>query len=106
MTATPTKSWLVRPLRPAYDGSSGMPARDAASAHWVLRCSVGATTVTRSTTRRDSSSAATVSAKVVLPAPGVATARKSRGLVVKYSSSAADCQARSLVAVPQAARAG
>ena len=83
-----------------------MPARAAASAHWVLRCSVGATTVTRSTTRRDSSSAATVSAKVVLPAPGVATARKSLGFSVKYASSAAVCQARSFVAVPQAARSG
>jgi hypothetical protein len=46
-----------------------MPAR-AASAHWVFRCSVSATTVIRSITRRESSSAATVSAKVVLPAPG------------------------------------
>ena len=55
------------------------PPGVVASAHWVLRCSVGATTVIRSTTRRLSRSAATVSAKVVLPAPGVATARKSRG---------------------------
>jgi hypothetical protein len=40
---------------------------------------VGATIVTRSTTRRPISSAATDSANVVFPAPGVATARKSRG---------------------------
>ena len=33
-------------------GSSRMPARAAASAHWRLRCSVGATTVMRSMTRR------------------------------------------------------
>ena len=60
-----------------------MPTRAAASAHWVFRCSVGATTVTRSMTRRDSSSEATVSANVVLPAPGVATARKSFGDAAK-----------------------
>ncbi len=71
----PTKSLLVRPLPPEYAGSIGMPTRAAASAHWVLRCSVGVTTVIRSTTLRASSSAAMVSAKVVLPAPGVATAR-------------------------------
>ena len=83
-----------------------MPTLAAASAHWVLRCSVGATTVIRSTTRRASSSAATESAKVVLPAPGVATARKSRGLRSKYAVSAAVCHARRLVAVPHAARSG
>jgi hypothetical protein len=41
-----------------------------------------------------------------LPAPGVATVRKSRGFCSKYAVSAAVCQARSLVAVPQAARSG
>ena len=91
----PTKSWEVLPLPAEYAGSIGMPARAAASAHWVLRCSVGATTVIRSTIRRPSSSAATVSANVVLPAPGVATARKSRGEPARYCSSAAVCQARS-----------
>ena len=106
VSATPTKSLLVRPLRPEYAGSSGMPTFAAASAHCVLRCSVGATTVIRSITRRDSSSAATVSANVVLPAPGVATARKSRCVRSKYAVSAAVCQARRLVAVPQAARSG
>ena len=40
------------PCPAEYVGSIGMPARAAASAHWVLRCSVGATTVIRSTTRR------------------------------------------------------
>ena len=75
-------------------------------AHCTLRCSVGATTMTRSTMRRPSSSAATVSAKVVLPAPGVATARKSRGSSARYCASAAVCQARSEPAVPQAARSG
>src|SRR5690606_27542113 len=41
-----------------------------------------------------SSSLARVSANVVLPAPGVATARKSRGSRRKYSSNAARCQLR------------
>ena len=54
-----------------------IPTRSAASAHWVFRCSVGATMTIRSTTRLASRLAATVSAKEVLPAPGVATARKS-----------------------------
>jgi hypothetical protein len=62
--------------------------------------------VIRSTIRRESSSAAMVSAKVVLPAPGVATVRKSRGSEAKYRLIASVCQARSLVAVPHAARAG
>ncbi len=79
VTATPTKSAEVFPEPAEYVGSIGMPARAAASAHWSLRCSVGATTMIRSTIRRPSSSAAADSAKVVLPAPGVATARKSRG---------------------------
>src|SRR4051812_2746244 len=83
-----------------------MPARLAASAHWVFRCSVGTTTTMRSIIRRPSSSLATERAKVVLPAPGVATARKSRGTSVKYSVIAACCHARSEVAVPQAARSG
>src|SRR4051812_2917499 len=83
-----------------------MPARLAASAHCVLRCSVGATTTMRSIIRRPSSSLATERAKVVFPAPGVATARKSRGASVKYLVIADCCHARSEVAVPQAARSG
>ena len=43
---------------------------------------------------------------MVFPAPGVATARKSLGLVVKYFSIASLCQARNFAAVPQAARPG
>ena len=46
------------------------------------------------------------SAKVVLPAPGVAAARKSRGSCAKYASSASACQARNRSAVPRAARSG
>src|SRR5690625_1678692 len=83
-----------------------MPTRAAASAHWVFRCSVGATTVMRRTVPSDCRLAAICSAKVVLPAPGVATAMKSRGAAVRYCSSASACQARNLGTVPQAARSG
>ena len=62
-----------------------MPNRAAASAHWCLRCSVGVTIVSVATSRRASSSAATVRAYAVLPAPGVATRRKSRRGCLKYS---------------------
>ena len=55
-----------------------MPIRCAAAAHWYFRCSVGVTTVIAMISRRASSSAAMVSAQAVLPAPGVATSRKSR----------------------------
>ncbi|GAA3054961.1 hypothetical protein GCM10010448_42930 [Streptomyces glomeratus] len=41
-----------------------------------------------------------------MPAPGVATARKSRGCSRMYFSIAPCCQARSLLAVPQGARPG
>ena len=60
-------------------GSSRIETRAAASAHCVFRCSVGATTTMRSTIRRRKSSVARRRANVVLPAPGVAAARKSRG---------------------------
>src|SRR5680860_1557352 len=66
-------------LDPAMAGSRLIPIRSAAWAHCVLRWSVGATTTMRSTTFRCNKSAAIVRAKVVLPAPGVATVRKSRG---------------------------
>src|SRR6202007_850198 len=78
----------------------------AASAHCFFRCSVGATTVTCCTTWWCSSQDASVSAKVVLPAPGVATARKSRGCSWMYVSIAPCLQGRSLPAVPQGARPG
>src|ERR1700722_10180029 len=71
-----------------------MPTRWAACAHWCFRCSVGVTTVTDLISRRASSSAATVKANAVLPAPGVATSRKSRRGRRKYSLYAACCQAR------------
>ncbi len=63
---------IAWPLR--YSGLRRMPARWAASAHWRLRCSVGATTVMRSTARRASSSAASRSAN-----DGLACARCCRG---------------------------
>ena len=49
---------------------------------------------------------ARVSAKVVLPAPGVATAMKSRGFFSKYFCMASACQARRCTEVPQGARSG
>src|SRR4029453_16719234 len=68
--------------------SSSTPTRAAAPAHCVLRCSVGPPTVTASTVRSASSSAAIRNANVVLPAPGVATARKSADLRRRYSPGA------------------
>ena len=82
--ATPWYSLLSGPA--LYSGSSLMPIRAAASAHCFFRCSVGATTVICCTTWWCSSQEARVSAKVVFPAPGVATARKSRGCSWMYAS--------------------
>jgi len=58
----PAKSAEARPWELRYEESSAMPNRSAESAHWCLRCSVGVTTVTAATSRRASSSAATVRA--------------------------------------------
>lgn len=55
---------------------------------------MGTTTVTWSTARWASSSAATRNANVVFPEPGVATARKSRGWAARYLTSALRCQPR------------
>src|SRR5882757_2052816 len=71
-----------------------MPIRPAASAHWYFRCSVGVTTVTAAMVRSASSSAAIRSPNVVLPAPGVAAARKSLGEAARYRASARRCQPR------------
>src|SRR3954465_12176758 len=71
-----------------------MPTRAAACDPWGLRCSGGATTTTWSTVRSPSSSPAMRRANVVLPAPGVATARKSLGLAVRYFTNARRCQPR------------
>ena len=67
---------------------------------------MGHATVTLWTSPVESSSVAMRRAKVVLPAPGVATARKSSGMSARYVLSAASCQARSGREVPQAARCG
>src|SRR6476469_2279293 len=72
-----------------------IPAAAAAFAHWYFRCSVGVTIVTRSTTRSASSSLATRNPNTVLPAPGVATASKSCGLLVRYFVMARRCHALS-----------
>ncbi len=76
---TPWKSEDVPPTVLENVGSSWMPTRAAACAHCDFRWSVGATTVSWSTVPSASISVATRNANVVLPAPGVATARKSSG---------------------------
>src|SRR6478609_8212750 len=75
-------------------GSSDMPTPAAACAHCILRCLVGTTTVIRSTTPSASNSPAIRRANAVLPAPGVATARKSRGRAARYRTKARRCQPR------------
>src|SRR5690625_3792087 len=90
----PSKDGLTADELVKY-GSSDKPTRAAAADHCTFKCSVGTTTITRSTVRESTNSVATRSAKVVLPAPGVATAMKPLGLVAKNLSSAACCQARS-----------
>src|SRR6266536_1611853 len=87
-------------------GSSWMPTRPAAVDHWFLRCSVGVTTVTASTVPSASSSAAIRRAKVVFPAPGVATARKSSLRRRRYSTSARRCHARRFGLASGAGRGG
>jgi hypothetical protein len=75
--------WTSRatPCPGAQSGSSWSPIRCADSDHCVFRWLVGATTTSRravpSAAHRPSWARAHVSANVVLPAPGVATARKS-----------------------------
>src|SRR5699024_853908 len=83
-----------------------MPTRPAASAHWVFRCSVGATTVILRTTRACSWLVATRRANVVFPARGVATARETLSTRCRYSSRAAACQDRDGAAVPHGVLAG
>src|SRR5699024_11223002 len=81
----PSKDGLTADELVKY-GSSDKPTRAAAADHCTFKCSVGTTTITRSTVRESTNSVATRSAKVVLPAPGVATAMKSLGLVAKNLS--------------------
>src|SRR5579875_1773736 len=83
------------PSAAAHCGSRWTPKRAAAAAHWSLRWAVGATTTSR---RGPSLSAsrltAAVRANVVLPAPGVATARKSGSGQAWKRSRATFCQGR------------
>src|SRR5919199_4127330 len=74
-------------------GSRCSCSRAAAVAHWVFRCAVGVTT-SSGAGRRASVSRAATRASVVLPAPGVATARKSGWPRPTKASSAACCHGR------------
>ena len=79
-----------------------MSIRSAACAHWNFRCCVGTTTTTRRIARARSARRAAVRAKVVLPAPGVATARKLGDELASNCASASRCHARN-PAVPRRA---
>src|SRR3954470_12548582 len=81
-----------------------MSRRSAACAHWYLRCCVGTTTTTRRITFWTSARRPAVSAKVVLPAPGVATARKLGELLASNWASASYCHGRSGTGPCSAAR--
>src|SRR4029453_5336958 len=73
----PWTSTGSRPPEGVHRGSRCSPNPAAASAHWSFRCEVGATTTRRRPGLSARSCTAAHRAKVVLPAPGVATARKS-----------------------------
>ncbi|SKU37388.1 Uncharacterised protein [Mycobacteroides abscessus subsp. abscessus] len=77
-------------------GSSDRPKEAADCAHCTFRCSVGTTTVILSTVPSASSSVAMRRANRVFPDPGVATAKKSRGLAAKYRTNALRCQPRNV----------
>ena len=71
-----------------------MSSRSAAWAHCNLRCCVGTTTTSRRIWRANSARSAAASANAVLPAPGVATARKSGRSLSSNCSSATRCHSR------------
>ena len=77
-----------------HAGSRCRPKRSAAAAHWPFRCCVGATTTRLRPGCAARSCRAAVSAKVVFPAPGVATARKSSPSREANTSSAFFCHFR------------
>ena len=89
--------------RDDHPGSRWRSRAAAARAHWNLRCAVGTTTTRRLGSAARSCRAAARScraaarANVVFPAPGVATARKSRPGAFPNRSSAARCQGRSRI---------
>ena len=82
--------------RDDHPGSRWRSRAAAARAHWNLRWAVG-TTTTRRLNSAASSCRAAARANVVFPAPGVATARKSRPGAFPNRSSAARCQGRSRI---------
>ena len=83
-----------RPSRGLHCGSRCRSSRAAARDHCSLRCWVGATTTTRRVGCSLRCCTAAVRANVVLPAPGVATARKSAPSWAWNRSRAAFCQGR------------
>src|SRR5690242_11785979 len=81
------------PSAGVHAGSRWSWRRDAARAHWTFRWAVGAT-MTTGAGRFASTVRSAVSANVVLPAPGVATARKSGCAEAAKRARAACCQGR------------
>src|SRR3954447_19723299 len=86
----PCMSGARRPSAADHAGSRWSENADAARAHWSFRCAVGATTTSREGCCPRPCRAA-VSANVVFPAPGVATARKSFASDAAKRSKAAFC---------------
>ena len=100
MTATPWRSRgsgpRVGPVGLQLDAVAG-----GVGAHWRQMWVVGATTATRATRPSESIRWATCSPNVVLPAAGVAEARKASPAWAKTAAAAACCQARRGRAVGQ-----
>ena len=92
----PCMSGARAPLEADHSGWRCRPKRVAARVHCSLRWAVGATITSRRPGTPRSSRNAAARAKVVLPAPGVATVRKSGPVSAAAAnrSSAAFCQGR------------
>ena len=82
--------------RERHCGSRRSPKPSAASAHCTFRWAVGTITTTREARLAISVRRAAISANVVLPAPGVATARKSGSCFASNFASASTCHRRSV----------
>lgn len=93
----PCTSAGSRAMAGDHSESKWSPNLSAADAHCVFKCAVGATTITRHR-RSVITHRAADSAKVVFPAPGVATAKKSGNSDARNFSSAARCQGRRRIA--------